>query len=192
MNTAEVLEFAASHLLSLPGHTFDVLTIAKPVSPGAAVNLTKIISKLSPLIGNLIEYNAVELLNDRVEFQGYGQWVRQDPDFPDTLFQGSVVPVPGVEIKTWFPLATEITARFRESQLLVSNGNTFIALLVWIPEYVIYGKPKILDVCVMEAESVAQARDTHYHNPPDYLVLEPGDTTTRTRNLQQRNTNGYK
>jgi hypothetical protein len=36
------------------------------------------------------------------------------------------------------------------------------------------------------------ARDNHYHNPPDYLVLEPEDTTARTRNLQQTNTNGYK
>jgi hypothetical protein len=30
------------------------------------------------------------------------------------------------------------------------------------------------------------------HNPPDYLVLEPEDTTARTSNLQQTNTNGYK
>jgi hypothetical protein len=39
---------------------------------------------------------------------------------------------------------------------------------------------------------VAKSRDDHYHNPPDYLVLEPEDTTARTRNLQQTNTNGYK
>ncbi|MCS1409738.1 MAG: hypothetical protein M2R45_02922 [Verrucomicrobia subdivision 3 bacterium] len=32
----------------------------------------------------------------------------------------------------------------------------------------------------------------HSHNPPDYLVIEPEDTTARTRNLQQTNTNGYK
>jgi len=40
--------------------------------------------------------------------------------------------------------------------------------------------------------SVAKARDEHYHNPPDYLVLEPEDTASRTANLQQTNTNGYK
>ena len=39
---------------------------------------------------------------------------------------------------------------------------------------------------------MAKARDEHYHNPPDYLVLEPGDTKARTSNLQQTNTNGYK
>lgn len=44
----------------------------------------------------------------------------------------------------------------------------------------------------MSGASVAKARDDHYHNPPDYLVLEPGDTTARTSNLQQTNTNGYK
>lgn len=42
------------------------------------------------------------------------------------------------------------------------------------------------------AYSVALARDTHYHRPPGYLVFEPEDTSARTRNLQQTNTNGYK
>ena len=32
----------------------------------------------------------------------------------------------------------------------------------------------------------------HYHKPPDYLVFEPEDTSERTANLQQTNTNGYK
>jgi hypothetical protein len=44
----------------------------------------------------------------------------------------------------------------------------------------------------VEGGSIAHARDTHYHNPPDYLVIEPENTSTRTRNLQQTNTNGYK
>ena len=39
---------------------------------------------------------------------------------------------------------------------------------------------------------VAASRDSHYHNPPDYLIVEPGDTTARTRNLQQTNVNDYK
>lgn len=65
-------------------------------------------------------------------------------------------------------------------------------ILAWLPENIIYGKPQIIDVCVISALSVAIARDTHYHKPPDYLVLEPEDTTGRTANLQQTNTNGYK
>lgn len=192
MNTATVIDIATQHLMRLSGHVFDVLSISIPVSASAAVNLAKVISKLSPLLGNLIEFNTVELLNAREEFREFGQWVRQDPGFPDTVFQGSVSPVPGFEIKAWFPLATEITARFKESQARFIDGNTHIALLAWIPEYVIYGKPRILSVCVIEGGSVARARDNHYHNPPDYLVVEPEDTSARKRNLQQTITNGYK
>ena len=192
MNTTQIIETASTHLLTLPGHIFDVLSITKPVSPEAAVNLTKVISKLSPLLGNLIEFNTVELLNEREEFRGLGTWQRQDPGFPDTIFEGSVLPTPGFEIKAWFPLATEITARFKDSQNHFTNKNTYVVLLAWLPEYIIYGKPRIVSVCVMEGGSIARARDNHYHNPPDYLVLEPEDTRQRTRNLQQTNTNGYK
>jgi hypothetical protein len=61
-----------------------------------------------------------------------------------------------------------------------------------LPEFVIYGRPKIIDILVTSGASVATARDNHYHNPPNYVVLEPEDTRSRTRNLQQTNTNGYK
>ncbi|MGD0498313.1 MAG: hypothetical protein ABSC23_07745 [Bryobacteraceae bacterium] len=192
MTTQEVLTVASAHLTSLAGRTFDVLTVAKPVSPDAAVNLSRIISKLSPLLGNLIEFNTVEFLNSKDEFEGFGLWRRQDPGFPDTVFIGAVEPTPGFEIKAWFPLATEITARFKDSQSRFINDNTYIAMLAWLPEHLIYGKPCIIDVCVAHGKSVAEARDNHYHNPPDYLVLEPEDTKARTRNLQQTNTNGLK
>lgn len=192
MTTREVIELASKHLLSLAGHTFDVLTVAKPVSVDAAVNLSRVISKLSPLIGNLIEFNAVEFLNTKSDFETFGQWHRQDPGFPDTVFLGTVKPTPGFEIKAWFPLATEITARFKDSQNHFADDNTYVAMLAWLPEYLIYGKPRIVDVCVASGRSVAEARDNHYHNPPDYLVLEPEDTKARTRNLQQTNTNGLK
>jgi hypothetical protein len=105
---------------------------------------------------------------------------------------GSIQSPPGLEIKAWFPLATEITARFKDSQNHFRFDQTYVSLIAWLPEAVIYGKPKILDVCVVSGFSVAKARDDHYHNPPDYLVLEPEDTTQRTANLQQTNTNGYK
>lgn len=192
MNTHEVLAIGGEHLKKLAGHRFDVIDVAKPVSPEAAVNLAKIISKLSPLVGNLIEFNICEYLNARPEFEEFGHWRRQDPGFPDTVFDGSVVPTPGFEIKAWFPLATEITARFKDSQRHFTEGQTYVAMLAWLPEYLIFGKPCILDIVVVSAASVARSRDDHYHNPPDYLVLEPEDTSTRTRNLQQTNTNGYK
>lgn len=192
MTTAEVLKIATEHIAEMKGKDFDLLEIKKPVTPEAAVNLSKIVSKLSPLLGNMIEFNTVELLNLFGDFKDWGTWKRQDPGFPDTIFHGKVSPTPGLEIKAWFPLATEITARFKDSQKHFLDDQTHVALLAWLPEHVIYGKPCIIDVCVVSGMSVAQARDGHYHAPPDYLVLEPEDTTARTVNLQQTNTNGYK
>lgn len=192
MNTQEVIVIASQHLQGLSNHIFDVLEVTKPVSPDAAVNLAKIVSKLSPLVGNLIEFNTVEYLNDQDEFNGHGKWKRQDPGFPDTIFEGTVSPTPGFEIKAWFPLATEITARFKDSQNHFTQNQTYVAMLAWLPEFLIFGKPKIIGIVVVSGMSVAKARDDHYHNPPDYIVLEPEDTTARTSNLQQTNTNGYK
>lgn len=192
MDTQQAIQIASQRLLSLRGHVFDVLDVSKPVSVDAAVNLTLVVSKLSPMLGNLIEFNTVEFLNTLEEFKLLGKWIRQDPGFPDTLFQGSIQPAPGFEVKAWFPLATEITARFKDSQNHFAHDQTHVAMLAWLPQHLIYGKPYILDVVVVSGQSVAAARDNHYHNPPDYLVLEPEDTTARTRNLQQTNTLGYK
>lgn len=191
LNTHDVLNLASKHLEGLAGHLFDLLSVSKPVTPNLAVDLSKVISKLSPLVANLIEFNIVEYLNDQAEFEGFGQWARQDPGFPDIVFAGAVSPTPGFEIKAWFPLATEITARFRDSQNHFQGENTQVCMLAWLPDKLIYGKPKILDVCVVSGASVAKARDDHYHNPPLYLVIEPLDTTARTRNLQQTNTSGH-
>ncbi len=192
MNTQDVIKIASHHLDSLSGHIFDLLNISKPISVDAAVNLAKVISKLSPLLGNLIEFNTVEFLNKQDEFSSFGRWQRQDPGFPDTIFLGNIQPTPGLEIKAWCPLSTEITARFKDSQNHFQFDQTYVAVLAWLPEKIIYGQPRIVDICVVSGLSVAVARDNHYHNPPDYLVLEPEDTTQRTVNLQQTNTNGYK
>ncbi len=192
MRTAEVIAVASRHLLGLRGQEFDVLEVAKPVSPAAAINLAKIISKLSPLVGNLIEFNTCEYLNEFPEFGGWGHWHRQDPGFPDTVFLGHVAPTPGFEIKAWFPLATEITARFKDSQNHFAHNNTYVVMLAWLPEFLIFGKPHVVDIVVVSGASVAKARDDHYYNPPDYLVIEPNDTAARTVNLQQTNTAGYK
>jgi len=192
MNTHEAIALAGKYLETLSEHTFDVLNISKPSDVDTAVNLSKVISKLSPLVGNLIEFETVKFLNTISEFNSFGKWVRQDPGFPDAIFSGSISPTPGFEIKAWFPLATEITARFKDSQNHFQNDQTHVVMLAWLPEFLIYGKPKIIDVCIVSGLSVAQARDNHYHNPPDYLVIEPQDTSGRTQNLQQTNTNGFK
>lgn len=191
MTYLEILKRASDHLESLSGNNIDVLDISKPPSVEYAEHLAKVVSKLSPLVGNMIEYSVCEELN-KLDWKGLGNWKRQDPGFPDTIFTGSVKPRPGIEIKTWFPLATEITARFKDSISHFEENQTNVALVAWLPEFIIYGEPKIIDVWVGSAKSLAEARDRHYHNPPDYLVFEPEDTSSRTINLQQTNTNGYK
>ena len=191
MNYKEVLKKATEEIENLRGQTLDVLDIKKPHSVIYAQHLAKVVSKISPLLGNMIEFSIVEKLN-QVDWSGLGTWIRQDPGFPDALFQGKLKPAPGIEIKTWFPLATEITARFKDSIIHFDKDQTNVAVVAWLPEFLIYGKPKIIDVWVGSAKSLALARDKHYHNPPDYLVFEPEDTSLRTANLQQTNTNGYK
>lgn len=191
MNYKEILEIAGNHLDSLTGEIMDVVDIAKPPTIEYAEHLAKTVSKLSPLVGNMIEFKVCEELNT-LDWKGFGTWERQDPGFPDTIFSGKVNPQPGIEIKTWFPLATEITARFKDSINHFDQDQTNVALVAWLPEFIIYGKPKIIDVWIGSAKSLAEARDLHYHRPPDYLVFEPEDTSARTSNLQQTNTNGYK
>jgi hypothetical protein len=187
----EILEKASLHLSSMKGSVMPVLEVAKPENLDYAQHLGKIISKLSPIVGNMIEYNVCIELN-KLEWSNVGTWKRQDPGFPDTIFESELIPIPGIEIKTWFPLATEITARFKDTVKFFEQEQTNVALVVWLPEFIIYGKPKIIDVWVGTAKSLAISRDNHYHNPPDYLVFEPEDTSSRTSNLQQTNTNGYK
>lgn len=192
MQTHQLLQLAFGHIKFLTGREIDVLTITKPKTVPQAVNLAKLISKLSPIVGNLIEFNTVEFLNAQPEYRSIGEWIRQDPGFPDAVFGGDISPTPGLEIKAWFPLATEITARFKDSQDHFLHDQTYVCILAWLPDQLVFGKPRVIDLCIVSGRSVAEARDTHYHNPPDYLVIEPEDTTDRTRNLQQTNTNGYK
>lgn len=192
VSSERVLELATEHLDSLVGHIFDVINISEPVSEDYARFLAKIVSKLSPIVGNMIEEQMTSHLNTLEELHNIGSWIRQDPGFPDNVFQSDLLEnMPGIEVKAWFPLSTEITARFKTSQNLLNDNNTLLALVVWIPEFILYGRPKIIDIWVGNARSVAIARDTHYFNPPHYLVIEPQDTTDRTANLQQQNVEGY-
>lgn len=192
MNTKTAIKIATNCLARLRGQVLDLLTISQPVSLGVAVNLIKVVSKLSPALGNMIEFNLVDFLNQQEEFHGLGRWKRQDPGFPDVVFEGKITPAPGFEVKAWYPFATEITARFKDSQKHFLQDQTYVVFLAWLPEHLIHGKPAVQDLCIVSAASIAKARDDHYHNPPSYVVVEPRDTSERTRNLQQTNTNGYK
>ena len=192
MHYSEILSRASDEIIALKGRRLDVIDIAKASTLDYARQLSKVISKLSPLLGNMIEFSTVDLLNE-FDWGALGVWKRQDPGFPDAVFlSDSILPNPGIEIKTWFPFATEITARFKDSVKHFQNDQINVAMVAWLPDNVLWGKPTIIDTWVGSAASVASARDSHYHRPPDYLVFEPEDTSSRTCNLQQTNTNGYK
>ena len=187
-----ILQEGERHLSSLDNHIFDVLDVKQPKSSQAVMNLSTTISKLSPLVGNLIEFAICDFLNKKSNHKHLGSWYRQDPGFPDTIFLGEVFPNPGFEIKAWFPLSTEITARFKDSQKYFPHDQTYVALIAWLPEFIIFGEPKIISTTSISAASIAYYRDNHYNKPPYYIVLEPEDTTSRTINLQQTNMNGYR
>jgi hypothetical protein len=185
------LDQASDRIRELQGHELDVLSLRKPLDADEALGWAKIVSKLSPILGNLFEFEIVRLLND-LDLPPGLEWVRQDPGFPDAALLGFSDPPPGIEIKAWFPLATEITGRFRESRVRLLDGSVRLAVVCWLPEYVIFGKPVVVGTFVADALSLAEARDTHYFRPPLYLVQEPGDTSQRTVNLQQTITNGFR
>ncbi len=192
MDYQKALEIATESLLEFKGHTLDIITIAKPIDLEFAVVISKLLSKLSPIVGNLIEYAIANHLNTVHKWPNDCQWIRQDPGFPDTILSGLSDIQPGIEVKTWFPLATEITARFRESQTHLQGNHIKVVLVCWMLENVISGKPKILDIWIGDALELAKCRARHYHNPPEYVVMEPEDTKSRTQNLQQTNCHGYR
>ena len=182
---------AENKLKSLAGEEIPALSL-NSLDASEAPFLGQIVSKLSPMIGNLLENRIVNFLNETRDKDHY--WVRQDPDFPDALLKATsgIETGVGFEVKAWYALSTELTGRFRESVNLLSGKNIKVVVVSWMMSHVVYGTPKILDVLVVDALEVAKSRDNHYHNPPDYLINEPNDTTARTRNLQQTNVLGYK
>ena len=67
MNTAAIIARASQHLRTLPGTAFDEIRLSKPASTEAAVNLARVVSKRSPLVGNLIEFSTCQFLNAQRE-----------------------------------------------------------------------------------------------------------------------------
>ncbi len=182
---------AETLLRSLTGGTIDTLTV-NSLGIEDAPFLGLVISKLSPIIGNLLERKIMELIEQDSE-SGL-KWQRQDPDFPDVVLfdrEGKSTHA-GYEVKAWYALSTELTGRFRESYNLLAERNVRVVIVAWVMSHIVYGSPHIVDVLSVDAASVAAKRDQHYHKPPKYLTVEPQDTSLRTRNLQQTNVNGYR
>lgn len=189
--TAE-LSRAEQTLKRLVGEEIDTIEI-KSLDAEDAPFLGRVVSKLSPMIGNLLERRIVQLLAEEQAGSGL-VWQRQDPGFPDAaLFNSDGSPVgAGFEIKAWYALSTELTGRFRESQRLLAEKDVRLVVVAWNMSHIVYGRPQVVGVLSVDALAVANARDKHYHQPPTYLTVQPGDTSARTANLQQTNVAGYR
>lgn len=185
------LERASEVLQGLAGEYVDAIDV-KSVRSEEAPFLAKIVSKLSPMVGNLMEQRVVQILDEEAEV-GFS-WHRQDPGFPDAVLKhdSGTHTNTGYEIKAWYVLSTEITGRFKESQHLLADKNINVVVIAWCMSHMIFGRPKILGVLTVDGKELAASRDSHYHNPPEYLIIEPQDTAARTANLQQSNVNGFK
>lgn len=190
-STADQLDDASKTLQALAGEDIDAIAI-KSLAAKEAPFFARIVSKLSPMVGNLMEQRIVTLLDESAS-EGYS-WTRQDPGFPDAILvrKSDNQVVAGYEIKAWYVLSTEITGRFRESIELLRGRNINVVIVAWCMSNLVFGQPRILGVLTVSSEELAASRDSHYHNPPKYLTIEPNDTSDRTANLQQSNVNGYR
>lgn len=191
-NGASLANLAVTHLTRrLDGKVIEQISLGRPRSAEEADVYRTTVSKLSPFVANIVEVESKDFLNGLGLWPPNAKWIRQDPDFPDlALLSGASIRA-GVELKAWFPLATEITGRFRESQSHLREAGFEVLVFAWLPEFVLWGRPRILKVWHGPAVDLAKVRDDHYFQPPEYLVVEPQDTTARTRNLQQRNVGGF-
>ena len=188
---AAEMDRAIGVLKSLVGESVDAIRI-NSLEAADAPFLGKIVSKLSPMVGNLLEARIIQVLDEEAE-HGFS-WRRQDPGFPDAVLvddRGNLTGS-GFEVKAWFVHSTELTGRFRESVNLLEPRDVRLLVVAWAMSHLVYGTPKILGVLATRGTETAKARDRHYWNPPDYLTIEPNDTTARTANLQQSNVNGFK
>lgn len=187
---AELLE-ADETLQKLVGEDVETISVNSLESRDAPF-LGLVVSKLSPMIGNLLERRITQVLTE-ASADGYS-WLRQDPGFPDAVLVDELNQLTGAgyEVKAWYALSTELTGRFRESRNLLEGKQIKVVIVAWAMSHVVYGTPKILGILTVDADAIAESRDAHYFKPPLYLTVEPGNTSNRTRNLQQSNVNGYR
>lgn len=185
------LDRATAVLDSLVGEAIDALEV-KSLEADDAPLLGRVVSKLSPMIGNLLEARVISVLDEHAE-HGF-RWQRQDPGFPDAILtdENGQSTGAGFEVKAWFVHSTELTGRFRESVNLLAPKQVRVVVVAWSMSKIVYGVPQVLGVLVANGTELARSRDQHYWSPPNYLTVEPNDTSARTANLQQSNVNGYR
>lgn len=180
---------AISILQGLRGKQLEALALGRPRSVDHAASLSRIIGKLSPIVSDLLEYEFAAYLNAAGGWPPGSEWVRQEKIFPDLVLRNGKAVLAGIEIKTWSPLAREITGRFRETRAILAGSNTCIMVVAWLPEFLLHGGPRTLDTWVDSAANVAAMRDSKYQRPPRSVVIEYG--AANPYGLQPDNCEGY-
>lgn len=186
----QVFAAAAGTLQAMVGATLDAITV-RSIDPSEARLLGDNVSKVSPLTSTLLEHRTVTDLAAATE-GGRFEIERQDPGFPDAgVYENGLPTGHGIEVKAHNVLASEITGRFRASQAALAGRQIYVALVAWVMDHIFFGSPHILDVQLVDAMSIARARDAHYNRPPGYVVSEPEDNTGRRMSAQLRNVEGH-
>lgn len=190
--------------------TVDVVELNR-CNENAVTEFLKNISKLSPLISVEIETRARDhlrsefsdilpsninwVVNERIEGEKYPDLALADLQFdPPSNWVWA-----GIEIKAWCPLATEISGRMMKGQSIMEEYPDQLVLIVWLPENLLYGEPKILATWVGEGQDIAKARDDHWHwvldrdaSTKSSLILEPDFSPDRDPHKQHTNVYRYK
>lgn len=186
----EVIEKSRETTKGLIDTKLDAITI-KSVDPAEAPLLGANVSKLSPMTSTLLEHRVVLDLAKATD-GGRFQIERQDPGFPDAgVFLDGLPTGHGLELKAHNVLSTEITGRFRASQLALEGKLIYVVIIAWVMDKIIHGQPLILDVAYVDAMSIAKRRDAHYNKPPKYLVSPPDDNEGRIASMLLRNVEGH-
>ena len=186
----------------LDGETIDVLTVNR-CKEESVIPFLKNMSKLSSLIsveiesmalnrvsnyyGNELPQNVEWMLNERVAGEKYPDLALTDLTFdPPSNWVW-----PGVEIKAWCPFATEITGRMKKGQSIMEQYPDKLLLVAWVPENLLYGKPKVVGTWLGDGSDMAESRDDYWFNAPKSIILEPDFSPERDPSEQHTNVDRF-
>jgi hypothetical protein len=164
----------------------DVLTVKKP-SYISEIEWSKIVSKQSSFLSNIVEHALADLLNrtcSDVAKEKFS-WTRATENtFPDIKLLDKLTQTDtglGIEVKVVSRNADEASSRYLHASQTLVEGNVFVAILAWKWDD---QKPVIFDSFIEDAKALAKERDHHHHCPPKNLVLQP-NTCAKGTNLKQ-------
>jgi hypothetical protein len=176
-------------ILALEGTVIEDLAIPLPGD-------LRDIAKAAALVSGVVEDRIPELLNrvraqtwdEDGEFHAY-EFRRMTIGFPDIQLVERSNPghfIFELEAKSWYILATDaLTARYETSADAVRPG-TLIAIVAWILDGIVSGRPKLLRIYVDDAQRLANGRDdawTRIDPLGSHRVTQPENPAATPRSL---------